>query len=487
MLSNNGRVPSHRPFDVADKGYTLHVAVAEVIRGLTNLISNLQYSISSNSVHKLLRHFVETWREKEQGWRYEQDHAEGKCAWWLSAISIETLNSIINMLDTRINYLVLKNLSVRQPDQLAMNLDSLFYPDYGLVAAGIRKRGLAIDFQRLQAHACGISLPGYERLHSVILFGPPGTGKTTLAEACAKSSNVPLVEVTPSDILLAGAEKVETRARYVFEGLSMLTKAIILFDEFDSILWHRDEGAILANVFQFLTPGMLPKLKNLNESAKRQQVAFILSTNMIGSLDDAAIRDGRFDERIGVYPPDSLSRLGRLYHELGESKTVDGHSIAIDTDRMHRMGKVIQESGGLAVNQLGKPGWFTRIEKNPAKGTPFSYILEDRGDLSWPSREKEFRKAKIPDEHSPEVSKREWSEWCWVSSLDDCIRNMDESTIGDRETDILSISKTIERWKIGYKKYEDEGHKLTDCSSWNTLCARIFQGAETNGVGKESV
>src|SRR3569833_3220710 len=157
----------------------------------------------------------------------------------------------------------------------------------------------------MRSHVCGVDLKS-GGLHSAILHGPPGTGKTTLVEALAKSCSVPLVEITPSDIVLAGIEKIETRARLVFEGLSLLTDAVLLFAEFDSVLGQRDKSATPANIFQLLTPGMLPKLKNLNESAKRQRMAFVLSTNLIGALDKAAIREGRFDAKFGIYPPDVL-------------------------------------------------------------------------------------------------------------------------------------------------------------------------------------
>jgi SpoVK/Ycf46/Vps4 family AAA+-type ATPase len=105
-----------------------------------------------------------------------------------------------------------------------------------------------------------------------VLYGPPGAGKTTLVEAVAKSAGVPLVEITPSDILVGGEEAIERRTRHVFLALSMLTHVVILFDEFDPILQNRgkrkgDEPA--KSIFEFLTPGMLPKLKLLHDSAKQ--------------------------------------------------------------------------------------------------------------------------------------------------------------------------------------------------------------------------
>jgi ATP-dependent 26S proteasome regulatory subunit len=53
---------------------------------------------------------------------------------------------------------------------------------------------------------------------------------------------------------------------------------------------------------------MLPKLKALHDAAKKGRVVYLLATNLVGDLDEAAIRAGRFDAEVGLYPPDLLSR-----------------------------------------------------------------------------------------------------------------------------------------------------------------------------------
>lgn len=84
------------------------------------------------------------------------------------------------------------------------------------------------------------------------------------------------MEVTPSDIIVGGAEAIERRAKTVFEALSLLTRVVILFDEFDPVLWRRkpDKGVPIS-VFEFLTPGMLPKLKDLNRAAKKRSLCAV--------------------------------------------------------------------------------------------------------------------------------------------------------------------------------------------------------------------
>jgi SpoVK/Ycf46/Vps4 family AAA+-type ATPase len=157
----------------------------------------------------------------------------------------------------------------------------------------------------MRAHIKGVALNSDQPPRcSAVFHGPAGTGKTTFAEALAKSCEVPLVEVTPSDIIVGGEEAVERRIRAVTEALTLLTRVVILFDEFDPVLWRRDPSdSTPRSVFTFLTPGMLPKLKDLRRCAKKRSCAFALSTNLIGGLDPAAVREGRFDQKLGIYSP----------------------------------------------------------------------------------------------------------------------------------------------------------------------------------------
>ena len=275
LLSVNGRMLSLRPFDVLGGGYRLNVQTVEIIRRLADLVAHVDVEPELEFFERLMRPFEDTRvrveKKSESGWTVDLATRESKSVWWVTALVARALGSVIRMLDQSINRQVLRHFHVRTPESLKLGLDELFYPDFGFAELK-RKDSIALKLQRLRAHA-GAGPAKSKPLFWMILYGPPGTGKTTLIEAVAKSANVKLVEVTPSDIFVGGAEAVERRTRNVFQALSKLTHVVILFDEFDSILLDRgkrDPEKVPTSVIEFLTPGMLPKLKTI---VRRQQGA----------------------------------------------------------------------------------------------------------------------------------------------------------------------------------------------------------------------
>src|SRR5205085_158253 len=143
---------------------------------------------------------------------------------------------------------------------------------------------------------------------------PPGTGKTTLAEALAFSCDVPLVRLSAANLIVQGERAIERQALAIFESLSLLTQAVIIFDEFEEVTlsrtWEREKKPVTNETISWLRTGMLPKIKKLHESAKEQSVAYCMATNIFKKIDSAAKRRGRFDSYVPIYKPDPLSRAG---------------------------------------------------------------------------------------------------------------------------------------------------------------------------------
>jgi len=138
----------------------------------------------------------------------------------------------------------------------------------------------------------------------ILLFGPPGTGKTMLAKAVATESGANFIAVRGPEILSKWVGESEKAIREIFRKARQAAPTIIFFDEIDAIAPMRgltsDSGVTERIVNQLLAEmdGIVP----LN------RVVVIAATNRPDILDPALLRPGRFDRLIYVPPPDKNAR-----------------------------------------------------------------------------------------------------------------------------------------------------------------------------------
>jgi SpoVK/Ycf46/Vps4 family AAA+-type ATPase len=154
---------------------------------------------------------------------------------------------------------------------------------------------------------------------SMLLFGPPGTGKTTVAENIADALQFPMITITVSDFLASGGAQLEARAKAIFDVLSSQTNCVVLFDEIDNFLLDPDAARYgeQDTSFQFMTPGMLTKLNDLR---RKKRLIFIIATNYENRIDAAIKRTGRIDKRYLVLPPDAKARRRMIERFLRKEK-----------------------------------------------------------------------------------------------------------------------------------------------------------------------
>jgi len=153
--------------------------------------------------------------------------------------------------------------------------------------------------------------------YSLLLYGPPGTGKTVFAEEICKALKLPLVTVTPSDFIRGGESEVEARAKMIFEVLEAQSNVVILLDEIDRMILDRASNLYTeqSDIFQFMTPGMLTKLRNLR---KKAHPIFLIATNYEERIDKAAKRPGRLDSNLLMPPPNMAGRIQILEQLISE-------------------------------------------------------------------------------------------------------------------------------------------------------------------------
>ncbi|MFX1551683.1 MAG: CDC48 family AAA ATPase [Promethearchaeota archaeon] len=140
----------------------------------------------------------------------------------------------------------------------------------------------------------------------ILLYGPPGCGKTLLARAVATESKANFISIKGPELLSKWVGESEKAIREIFRKAKMASPCIIFFDEFDSIAPSRgrhtsDSGVTEKVLSQFLT--------ELDGLEVMKDVVVIAATNRPDILDPALIRPGRIDRILLVPQPDEKGRL----------------------------------------------------------------------------------------------------------------------------------------------------------------------------------
>src|SRR5580700_3072679 len=138
---------------------------------------------------------------------------------------------------------------------------------------------------------------------AIVLFGPPGTGKTTFAKGVASRLSWPFVELFPSRLAGESAAGLASALREAFVLVAELDKVVLFIDEVEEIAGSRLPRTVSAA--QGVTNEMLKLIPPFREQEER---LLICATNSVRALDSAFLRHGRFDYVIPIGPPDLAAR-----------------------------------------------------------------------------------------------------------------------------------------------------------------------------------
>ncbi len=144
----------------------------------------------------------------------------------------------------------------------------------------------------------------------VLLYGPPGSGKTLLARAVAGEAGVPFFSISGSDFVEMFVGVGASRVRDLFEQAKASAPAIIFMDEIDAVGRHR--GAGLGGGHDEREQTLNQLLVEMDGFDMKTGVILIAATNRPDILDPALLRPGRFDRQIVVDRPDLNGRIGIL-------------------------------------------------------------------------------------------------------------------------------------------------------------------------------
>ena len=144
----------------------------------------------------------------------------------------------------------------------------------------------------------------------VLLYGPPGAGKTLLARAVAGEAGVPFFSISGSDFVEMFVGVGAARVRDLFEQAKANSPCIIFMDEIDAV--GRQRGAGLGGGHDEREQTLNQLLVEMDGFDTKSGVILIAATNRPDILDPALLRPGRFDRQIVVERPDLEGRRAIL-------------------------------------------------------------------------------------------------------------------------------------------------------------------------------
>ena len=143
----------------------------------------------------------------------------------------------------------------------------------------------------------------------ILMYGPPGVGKTLLAKAVATECSMSFISVKGPELLNMYVGQSEENVREIFKRAQEAEPCIVFFDELDSLAPARGQSGDSGGVMDRVVSALLSELDGLD----RMRVIVLGATNRPDLLDSALLRPGRFDKSIHIGP---TSDPGQLLHIL---------------------------------------------------------------------------------------------------------------------------------------------------------------------------
>jgi SpoVK/Ycf46/Vps4 family AAA+-type ATPase/intein/homing endonuclease len=145
---------------------------------------------------------------------------------------------------------------------------------------------------------------GIQPPKGILLYGPPGCGKTLLAKAVATESGANFIAVKGPELLSKWFGESEKRVRDLFKKAKQVAPCIIFFDEIDALAPRR--GAGMHEATERVVAQLLTEISGIEDV---KNVVLIAATNRPELVDPALLRPGRFDKLVFIPPPDEKGRL----------------------------------------------------------------------------------------------------------------------------------------------------------------------------------
>ncbi len=220
----------------------------------------------------------------------------------------------------------------------------------------------------------------------ILLYGPPGCGKTLLGRAVATESEANFITIKGPEVFSKWVGESEKAIREVFRKGRMAAPAVIFFDEIDSLVPRRGLGYADSGVTERVISQLLTEMDGI---IALEDIVVVAATNRPDIVDPAILRPGRFDRLIYVPEPDEESRLEifKIYtKEMPLAKDVDLLQLAAKT-KNYSGADIDALSREAAMHALRRDVKTSEVTMND-----FQKALEKIGPSITPDMEKWYKR-----------------------------------------------------------------------------------------------
>ncbi len=197
---------------------------------------------------------------------------------------------------------------------------------------------------------------GVEPPHGILLYGPPGNGKTLIAKAVAHRAKATFIRMSGSELVQKYIGEGARLVRDVFNIAREKAPSIVFIDEIDAVGSRRTYDGTTGS--SEVNRTMVQLLAELDGFDTRGDVRIVAATNRIDLLDPALLRPGRFDRIIEVPMPDADGRreIFKIHTRNMKLENVDFEELVKTTEGLNgaELKAIVTEAGMFVIRRKGR-------------------------------------------------------------------------------------------------------------------------------------